>query len=266
MSGWFQVNCPLCDAALQVRLSVGNTTVACAECEEQFVAQLQRAHLPAEAASAKRPQRKDPLPAGRSHRASLTAYNIFMKHELPKVRKEQPGRTELGHFLEASSRWHDSPMNPKNLVAGAAPARVGSSGNDESVDDVFMDARETLAGGATEEGVGEGEEERRAAAGGNGSEASSDEDDLANAAAILSGRPRVPARRGRPPTKNDAVLHTAREKLRCAADAAAATAGKGALTASELKQLLLDAGESVTGSKSALVERFIQMRTRAGGS
>ena len=77
MAAWFQVNCPHCDAALQVRLAVGNTTVACAECDQHFVAQLQPAHLPAEAASAKRLRRKDPVPANRSRRPFLTRHTIL---------------------------------------------------------------------------------------------------------------------------------------------------------------------------------------------
>ena len=123
-AAWFQVNCPACDAALQVRLSEGNTEVVCAQCDKEFVVQVPRAHLAA-ATSQRLPQRKEPP----HRRLLLGAYQTFMKHELRKVRKEHPELTKMAVWCAASAHWHDSPMNPAR--ATAAHAADGDDANDE---------------------------------------------------------------------------------------------------------------------------------------
>ncbi|CAG8522161.1 6417_t:CDS:2 [Rhizophagus irregularis] len=44
-----------------------------------------------------------------------TAYNRFMKTELPKVKAENPGMNHKEAFKLAANNWKDSPDNPKNL-------------------------------------------------------------------------------------------------------------------------------------------------------
>ena len=198
MAAWFQVNCPHCTAALQVRLGVGNATVECARCEKDFVVQVQPAHLPsADAAARKRPQRKA-LQADSSPRPTLTAYKIFMKSEMAMVRKQLPNCSPHGHFRVASTRWHDSPMNPKNMVTGA-PARTDAS-SDACSDDVPVggDGARADARAAREEGGA-----------GNGEESDDDEDHTS----FLRGPVRGPVRRGRPPAPNAAVLQEAQLRL-----------------------------------------------------
>ncbi|GBB95408.1 hypothetical protein RclHR1_02530003 [Rhizophagus clarus] len=43
-----------------------------------------------------------------------TAYNVFMKTELPKVKAENPGMNHKEAFKLAAGNWKDSPNNPKN--------------------------------------------------------------------------------------------------------------------------------------------------------
>ncbi|CAG8446739.1 12787_t:CDS:2 [Funneliformis caledonium] len=43
-----------------------------------------------------------------------TAYNIFMKTELPKVKAENPGMDHKEAFKLAASNWKNSADNPKN--------------------------------------------------------------------------------------------------------------------------------------------------------
>ena len=248
-AAWFQVYCPLCTAALQVRLGVGNTTVECALCEKEFVTQVQPAHLPEDAAEGKRPQRKV-LESGSSPRPMLTAYNIFMKGETARVRKQLPNCSENGQFRVAAARWHDSLMNPKNLATGAQ-ART-----DASSDDVQMGGGGAHAHTAArvEGGAGNGEAVVAGCpAGGEVLDSDEDEDPTA-----MFRRPmRGPVRRGRPPAPNASVLEEAQSRLQRGMSAAQ-------LTAPQLKQLLLAANKSLGGSKEDLVERY--QNTVAHGS
>ncbi|PKY13645.1 hypothetical protein RhiirB3_399165 [Rhizophagus irregularis] len=43
-----------------------------------------------------------------------TAYNRFLKTELPKVKAENPGMNHKEAFKLAANNWKDSPDNPKN--------------------------------------------------------------------------------------------------------------------------------------------------------
>jgi hypothetical protein len=42
-----------------------------------------------------------------------SAYNVFMKTELPKVKAENPGMAHKEAFKVAAGRWKDSSDNPK---------------------------------------------------------------------------------------------------------------------------------------------------------
>ena len=43
-----------------------------------------------------------------------SAYNIFMKSEIAKVKKDKPDLDHKSAFAEAASHWKDSKDNPKN--------------------------------------------------------------------------------------------------------------------------------------------------------
>ena len=43
-----------------------------------------------------------------------SAYNIFMKTELAKVKKETPTINHKEAFVKAAGNWKNSPQNPKN--------------------------------------------------------------------------------------------------------------------------------------------------------
>ena len=50
-----------------------------------------------------------------------TAYNLFVKAELAKIRREHPGMDHKDAFRLAASRWADAPQNPKS--DGQAPVK-----------------------------------------------------------------------------------------------------------------------------------------------
>ena len=65
---------------------------------------------------------------------TLSAYNVFMKTEVAKVKGEHPSLPHREAFKLAAERWQASPMNPQNggerfpLAAGdAAPGVVGAA-------------------------------------------------------------------------------------------------------------------------------------------
>ena len=227
VAAWFQVNCPACDAALQVRLFEGNSEVVCAQCDKNFVVQVQEAHLPPTTAQ-RLPQRKEPQ---QMRRPVINAYNIFMKRELVKVRKEQPNLTKLAVWLAASARWRDS-QNPDN---GAHAAH----GDDANGGDEIRGRHDAAATGtASNDGQSDDDssldaEEVRRVLGGRGSG---------------GGSGRCGAR-GRPPAApNPAILRDAQDTLRSGG-------GPQNLTVPQLKALLAAAGKAVGGSRPDLVSR-----------
>lgn len=95
---WFQVTCPSCAAALQVKLPEGVTSVQCSQCKAVFAVQVQPTALTSHTQppgggrgrSRKRKADKDSTAPPRT----LSAYNVFMKGEVAKVKGEHP---ELPH-------------------------------------------------------------------------------------------------------------------------------------------------------------------------
>ncbi|KAF8947549.1 hypothetical protein BGZ47_008694 [Haplosporangium gracile] len=43
----------------------------------------------------------------------MSAYNTFMKEELPKYKTKNPGVDHKEAFKHVASLWKDSPLNPK---------------------------------------------------------------------------------------------------------------------------------------------------------
>ena len=126
---WFQVTCPQCSGALQVRLPEGVTSVQCSQCKAVFAVQVQPvALMPGAAGSAppakrSRKRKKDSIgndPAGNFSSngpqppRALSAYNVFMKSEVAKVKGEHPSLAHREAFKLAAERWQASPMNPQN--------------------------------------------------------------------------------------------------------------------------------------------------------
>jgi len=113
---WFQVTCPSCAAPLQVRLPEGVTSIQCSQCKAVFAVQVQPTALAAQAQpttgkrSRKRKAEKDTNAAPRA----LSAYNVFMKGEVAKVKSQHPELAHREAFKLAAERWQASPMNPQN--------------------------------------------------------------------------------------------------------------------------------------------------------
>ncbi|KAJ3030717.1 hypothetical protein HDV00_008736 [Rhizophlyctis rosea] len=49
-----------------------------------------------------------------STKRGTSAYNVFMKNELPKVKAANPGIAHKEAFKKAASNWKNSPDNPVN--------------------------------------------------------------------------------------------------------------------------------------------------------
>ena len=134
---WFQVTCPSCTAQLQVRLPEGITSVQCSQCKAVFAVQIQPTALDSHAApmgskkSRKRKQEKDPNATPRA----LSAYNVFMKSEVAKVKAQHPDLLHREAFKLAAERWQASPMNPQNGGARFPDEGAGLDENDELPDD-----------------------------------------------------------------------------------------------------------------------------------
>ena len=93
------------------------------------------------------------------------AYNMFMKMEMKRLYKEQPGWHHSDVFRKAASGWAASPMNPKNAPplpdgpgtsSGAGPSDVGAASSSESVDAA---AHTDAAAGAMDAAAEDGESE-----------------------------------------------------------------------------------------------------------
>ena len=132
---WFQVTCPSCTAQLQVRLPEGITSVQCSQCKAVFAVQIQPTELDSSAApmgskkSRKRKVEKDPNATPRA----LSAYNVFMKSEVAKVKAQHPELLHREAFKLAAERWQASPMNPQN--GGARFPEEATGLDDELPDD-----------------------------------------------------------------------------------------------------------------------------------
>ena len=140
---WFQVTCPGCTASLQVRLPEGITSVQCSQCKAVFAVQVQPIALTAQSAApiGKRSRkRKSDKMAGLGNQPprALSAYNVFMKGEVARVKKERADLPHREAFKLAAERWQASPMNPQNGGERfpALPAEDNGDAADEAMADV----------------------------------------------------------------------------------------------------------------------------------
>ena len=189
---WFQVTCPKCTGALQVRLPEGVTSVQCSQCKAVFAVQVQPIALtppggPQPIPKRSRKRKKDSSvhdprdghidpatgnPTGGPPRA-LSAYNVFMKGEVARVKTEHPELPHREAFKLAAERWQASPMNPQNGGdrfplkhvsaddgGGGGGAHASGSLADGDVHGALMppDDADVGAGGPDDEGEEEGEE------------------------------------------------------------------------------------------------------------
>jgi hypothetical protein len=120
---WFQVNCPTCDAALQVWLDVGTTSVRCsapAVATPAPCAALFDVHVPQSFITSPNGQRSRRRLADWNPRA-VTAYNKYMASEVPRVKLTLTavvGRArERAAFARAAASWKSASSNPKNAQA-----------------------------------------------------------------------------------------------------------------------------------------------------
>lgn len=156
---WFQVMCPQCTAALQVKLPEGVTTVECSQCKSTFGVQVQATAMPSHASAAEsKSSRRSRAPCsskearGSRRTEAMKLYNEFMKEEIPRLRHEHPELASKEHhttvFRMAAHNWAAARTNPKNATAGNDAVDSGSdSGLDEERaeprdDDAAMDTSE----------------------------------------------------------------------------------------------------------------------------
>ena len=94
---WFQVTCPTCTAQLQVRLPEGITSVQCSQCKAVFAVQIQPTALDSTQPPGSKRSRKRKAGGDKDPNAvprALSAYNVFMKQEVAKVKAQH---VEMAH-------------------------------------------------------------------------------------------------------------------------------------------------------------------------
>jgi len=167
---WFQVTCPSCAAALQVKLPEGVTSVQCSQCKAVFGVQVQPTALAAQSvpAAGKRSRKRKTDKDTSGVPRTLSAYNVFMKGEVAKVKSEHPELAHREAFKMAAERWQASPMNPQNGgerfpalpnlsgpdSVGLLPPPGGEMEQEPDVDDGGDDGDDGDDGG--DDGVGDG--------------------------------------------------------------------------------------------------------------
>eukprot|EP00321_Phaeocystis_globosa_P010008 CAMPEP_0118813220 /NCGR_PEP_ID=MMETSP1162-20130426/2784_1 /TAXON_ID=33656 /ORGANISM="Phaeocystis Sp, Strain CCMP2710" /LENGTH=205 /DNA_ID=CAMNT_0006742989 /DNA_START=40 /DNA_END=654 /DNA_ORIENTATION=+ len=139
---WFQVTCPTCTAQLQVRLPEGITSVQCSQCKTVFAVQIQPTALDSTQPPGSKRSRKRKAGGDKDPNAvprALSAYNVFMKQEVARVKAQHVEMAHRDAFKMAAERWQASPMNPQNGGArfpqvedtrGAGPALEGAEGEE----------------------------------------------------------------------------------------------------------------------------------------
>lgn len=118
--GWFQVNCPACQRAMQAQLPAGVTNIECVResCAKEFAVQLHASQLPP---AVLQPSRRQPR-APRKVTQGLKIYNEYIKASLPLLRREQPGLMQQQLMKLLAQRWPTSEMNPKMRCDGGDAA------------------------------------------------------------------------------------------------------------------------------------------------
>ena len=143
-ASWFQVNCPSCTAALQVRLAEGSWPVACSQalkCHAIFTVKVHAQMLKAPEA----------LPvASRRHSVrvarAVNAYNLFIKIEAKRLRTLDCTLKAADAWTLAAAGWAASPMNPKNAPAGVTvTATAGAAAAAAAATAVPLGAQATAA-------------------------------------------------------------------------------------------------------------------------
>jgi LSD1 subclass zinc finger protein len=100
---WFSVSCPSCAIHLQAKLPEGITSVQCSECRTVFAVQISPTSVapqPVKKSRKRSKTEKDPTAAPRQ----LSAYNLFMKEEVAKVKREHPELVHREAFKMVSCR------------------------------------------------------------------------------------------------------------------------------------------------------------------
>jgi len=122
MMQWFAVGCPSCAIHLQVKLPEGITSVQCSECKAVFAVQIQPATLATvpQPGSSKKSRKRSSTDKDdkKAPPRPLSAYNLFMKTEVTKVKGEHPELVHRDAFKMVSA------APPKAL---RAPGRVNPS-------------------------------------------------------------------------------------------------------------------------------------------
>jgi len=72
------------------------------------------AALPGSVAASKRSRKRKAEKDANAPPRALSAYNVFMKGEVAKVKTEHPELAHREAFKMAAERWQASPMNPQN--------------------------------------------------------------------------------------------------------------------------------------------------------
>ena len=143
-ASWFQVNCPSCTAALQVRLAEGSWPVACSQvlqCKAIFTVKVHASML-------KTPEA--PPVASKRHTVRVAqavhTYNLFIKIEAKRLRTLDRTLTAAHAWTLAAAGWAVSPMNPKNAPAGVtATATAGAAAAAAAATAVPLGAQATAA-------------------------------------------------------------------------------------------------------------------------
>mmetsp|Transcript_51412 Transcript_51412/g.151567 ORF Transcript_51412/g.151567 Transcript_51412/m.151567 type:complete len:196 (+) Transcript_51412:83-670(+) len=152
--GWFQVICPQCAAALQVKLPAGCSSVECSQCKSAFGVQVDVQALPhRERSQPSRRARQSTSNDARRRTPTMELYSTFMKEEMQRIRREKP---ELASkrpehvrqvFQMAANNWASAPTNSKTAAAQDAAAGGSGSGSGGTA------AREEQATGHADEPV-----------------------------------------------------------------------------------------------------------------
>ena len=199
---WFQVTCPTCTAQLQVRLPEGITSVQCSQCKAVFAVQVQPVALssagsqvPAKRSRKRKSGDKVALSGGGASSAEaprlLSAYNVFMKGEVAKVKGEHPDLPHREAFKLAAERWQASPMNPQN---GGERFPQKATGDDAQ-----------LFEGEAGDGADDGGEDGGDDGGDDGEEDGEEDEDDAAAGADAIGTNGEAAEAGSEPANGDAA-------------------------------------------------------------
>jgi len=121
-----QANCTSCGALLQFNMPAKPATIECYNCRALMVVQPQNP-ASASASGAVNSQMDKKIRKQKGPPRQPTAYNVFMKAELAKLKAEQPELHHREAFKIAAAGWTDSPQNPKNVSGGSIEAAVGDA-------------------------------------------------------------------------------------------------------------------------------------------